>query len=291
MLSASQFTFGVEIETIAPASAIANHGLTIGGYHNGLQVAYLPTGWKAERDGSLRPGPNEYACEIVSPILKGIEGLKQVVEVCNELKAKGHRVNGSCGVHVHVGWSRDNDVASLARLVSLVSNLEESIFAATGTKNRERGQEGHSYCKSVKQYGSAVAAQRHANSDRYHVLNLTNLAYGTRQTVEFRAFSGSIEGLKIVSWVRICLGIVAMALATTRAAKFTRAAAPTGKTSGWYRATPGWTAVCYLFSKLGWNKGLTKEVYGAELVAEGLPTMDETKAELVRLARKYDAQV
>jgi len=50
-MNANDLTFGVEIETIAPDSAVRNDGLRIGAYKRGVQVPYLPTGWKAE------PGP------------------------------------------------------------------------------------------------------------------------------------------------------------------------------------------------------------------------------------------
>ena len=43
-MNANENTFGVEIETIAPDSAIRQHGLQIGAYHNGIQVPYLPAG-------------------------------------------------------------------------------------------------------------------------------------------------------------------------------------------------------------------------------------------------------
>lgn len=114
-MNASDMTFGVEIETIAPQSAIDNDGLRIGVYHYGFQVPYLPQGWKAEWDGSIDTRGGGRACEIVSPVLRGPEGLAQVAEVARTLEAKGHKVNITCGVHVHVGWSRDLPAEALAR--------------------------------------------------------------------------------------------------------------------------------------------------------------------------------
>ena len=113
-MNASEMTFGIEIETAAPESALQNDALRIGSYHYGIQVPYLPEGWKAERDGSIRSTDGGHACEIVSPVLRGAEGLAQVAEVVRTLEAKGHRVNASCGVHVHVGWKRDRPAEALA---------------------------------------------------------------------------------------------------------------------------------------------------------------------------------
>src|SRR4051812_30421419 len=49
-MNASEMTFGIEIETIAPDTAVQQDGLRIGPYHRGIQVPYLPVGWKAEHD-------------------------------------------------------------------------------------------------------------------------------------------------------------------------------------------------------------------------------------------------
>lgn len=98
-MNANNMTFGIEIETIAPDSAVQNDGLRIGMYHHGIQVPYLPEGWKAECDRSIDASRGGHACEIVSPVLRGAEGLAQVAEVVRTLEAKGHRVNITCGVH------------------------------------------------------------------------------------------------------------------------------------------------------------------------------------------------
>ena len=77
-MNANDLTFGIEIETIAPDSAVRNDGLRIGPYKHGIQVPYLPQGWKAEADGSINNSSGGHKCEIVSPVLRGDEGLAQV---------------------------------------------------------------------------------------------------------------------------------------------------------------------------------------------------------------------
>jgi len=181
-MNANDLTFGVEIETIAPDSAVRNDGLRIGPYKRGIQVPYLPQGWTAEQDGSIDNGHGGHKCEIVSPILKGIEGLAQVAEVLRTLEAKGHRVNASCGVHVHVGWKRTLPSEALARLITIVAYVEKGLYAITGTKVRERG----TYCGGVRKYGNNKDAKDHIEQARYHALNLTNLARGTKDTNDER---------------------------------------------------------------------------------------------------------
>jgi len=98
-MDAKDLTFGIEIETIAPDSAVLNDHLRIGSYRHGIQVPYLPAGWTAEADGSINNSNGGHRCEIVSPVLRGEEGLKQAADVLTTLETKGHRVNASCGVH------------------------------------------------------------------------------------------------------------------------------------------------------------------------------------------------
>ena len=133
-MNANELTFGIEIETIAPDRAVRDDGLRIGGYRRGIQVPYLPAGWTAEADGSIDNGHGGHRCEIVSPVLRGAAGLAQAAEVLKTLEAKGHRVNASCGVHVHVGWRRDWPCEALARLVTIVAYVEKGLYAITGSK-------------------------------------------------------------------------------------------------------------------------------------------------------------
>ena len=108
---------------------------------------------------------------IVGPVLKGAEGIAQVIEVLKELAAKGHHVNASCGVHVHVGWNREWPSEALARLVKIVAYAEKGLYAITGTKAQERGF----YCGGVRKYGHDKQAKDQLERARYHALNLTNL--------------------------------------------------------------------------------------------------------------------
>src|SRR4051812_34973032 len=108
-MNANELTFGIEIECYVPASLVQNGTLLIGGYHYGTQVAALPLGWNAQRDGSLRSvGRGRVGVEIVSPILKGADGIQQVKKVCQWLRSIGATVRKECGFHVHVGFDRTN---------------------------------------------------------------------------------------------------------------------------------------------------------------------------------------
>lgn len=281
-MDAKELTFGIEVETVAPASALRDEGLDIGHYHAGHQVPYLMRGWKAERDGSIHSGGG-YACEIVSPVLKGEAGLQQVAEAVKTLAQKGHRVNSTCGVHVHVGWKRDWPADALARLIGIVAYCERGLYAITGTKKRERGR----FCNGVRKYGNGRDAKRMLDRERYHALNLSALANGYRETVEFRVFSGSLSPAKVVGWIQVCLGLCERALNSNRTPKWE----PTPPTGGWKKAGPGRSETERLLGYLAWGNGYAKLHDGKQFGwVSSVVAQDEVKATFRRLAAKYDAE-
>jgi hypothetical protein len=271
-MNANELTFGIELETTIPIGLIP-----VGSHGNGYPVASLP-GWKADRDPSIRAGAGHEACEFVSPVFRGAEGLKQLIKDVKEIKAWGAKVNASCGMHIHVGFDR-SDRVTLTKLVALVANFEKAIYASTGTKARETGR----WCGGVHRYGQPAAAIQHASVHRYHVLNLSS----EKPTVEFRAFAGTLNTQKIVGAVRMCVALVERAHLAKRVTKWT-AKTPV-PTSPLHRDGDGQTALTRFFYQVGWTKGETSYTYG-NLQAEGAPSIDSTKRAFMAMARKYDAR-
>ena len=283
-MNANQICFGVELETTIPASDTT----PIGPYHHGTQVPWLPTGWKAERDRSIQTfAADRKGCEFVSPVLKGIEGVRQIEDAIDQINARGGRVNFSCGLHITVTFN--GDAAALARLISLVGNHEKAIFASTGTRRREQTV----YTKRIKQYGNKDAAKNRCEADRYHLLNLTHLARGANR-IEFRAFAGTLNKTKVIGYLMMVLGLVELALNSTRCADWDYAKKD-GTKSCWDRPGAGYgeTEINRLFYRLGWTKGwykgeLKDKKFG--LVADETTTPDfkEIKKKLMEMGRKYD---
>jgi len=141
-MNANEMTFGVEIEATIPAGVIA-----VGPHGQGLPIPQLP-GWKADRDPSIRAGHGRVACEFVSPVYTGSEGLALFVRDVEAIKALGASVNRTCGLHIHVGFNKQ-DLPALERVTTMVANFEKAIYASTGTKNRERG----GWCRGLNRYG------------------------------------------------------------------------------------------------------------------------------------------
>lgn len=283
-MNANDSFWGIELETTLPASDTT----PIGAYHHGVQVPWLPEGWKAERDSSIQTlAPGRKGCEFVSPKLRGYEGLQQVEAAIDAINARGARVNFSTGVHLTIEWR--GDAAALARLISLVGNHERAIYASTGTRRREQNR----YSKKIKNYGNHDAAKQRCEADRYHLLNLTHLARG-KNRIEFRAFAGTLNKTKVIGYLMMCLGLVELALNTKRRSdwEYTKRE---GTKSCWDRpgAGEGETELNRLFYRLGWTKGwykgaLRDKVYGQLASETATPDLKAIKTKLLEMARKYD---
>jgi hypothetical protein len=280
-MNANEITFGCEIECYVPTGTIV-----AGSYHRGVQIPALPAGWNAQTDGSLYTRRRGYiAVEIVSPVLKGLDGLNQVKAAVSYLNGLGAKVNDHCGFHVHVGVGNDRDL--LQKVIHLAANYEQAIYATTGTRNRETG----SYCRPISRdfqslrfdqpgLGSSLAF------DRYHVVNVENIVSNKKPTVEFRAFAGTLNLSKIVAYLRLCIGIVEKASKMKRVPKWT-GKRDVAATSPLHRSGTGQTQLVRVFYGLGWIKGDRNPVFGG-LTADGLPSIDNSKKTLMKLARKYD---
>lgn len=285
-MNADRLIWGIEIESTMPQS----DPTPIGPYHRGYQVAWLPAGWRAERDASIQPqAPGRKGCEFVSPKLRGYAGLLEVLEAVDAIRARGGRVNHTCGIHVTVGF--DGDAPALARLISLVGNHEKGIYASTGTKRRERNR----YSKKIKPYGNHDDAKNRCERDRYHLLNLTHLARGNNR-IEFRAFASSLNKTKIAGYIMLCLGLVELALSARRRSSWNYEKRP-GTKSCWDRsgAGEGETELRRLFYRLGWIRGWYKGAdrdhrYGELRREDETPDWKAIKSKLLEMARKYDRQ-
>ena len=280
-MNAADFTFGIEIETHMPAGS-----LVTGAHGCGRQVPWLPDGWLADRDPSIiTPHAGRVACEFVSPVLRGAEGLRQAMDVIQAIRDRGGRINQSCGLHVHVGFDK-SDTSAVGRLINLVASHEKALYAMTGSGTREGGigsRYATNWCKSIRQYGSQARFLTRGRRDRYHLLNIAT----TKPTVEFRVFGSTLNPNKIAAYVRMCVALCQKAIVSRRAAPFAKTAS-TCKYLANHDA--GMAELNRLFFAVGWRKGRASVQTLGDLTAENIPTIEESKKELVRLATKYDSE-
>ena len=147
---AASITFGVELETTLPA----NCGLAVGNYHGGQPVvagyasgtsniipapAFHGVTWKAERDGSIRPKYGRTACEFVSPILQGEDGIQHLIEFIQFTHSIGASVNASCGCHITVGVASiigTNEPQAMSEFARKLAHIarwhSKSLYGQTG---------------------------------------------------------------------------------------------------------------------------------------------------------------
>lgn len=283
-MNAAEMTYGIEIECMVPGTIITERGIRIGGYHHGIQVPGFPEGWTAQSDSSIRPATGMVAVEIVSPVLKGEDGLNQVQNVLGQLRSWGAQVNSSCGCHVHVGFRRDS-IKALKRLVHLTAHYEDALYAAAGSRERV----GNHYCKSIKEdFRSLQYATLRSRyfatpaSNRYHVLNLTNLLESRKRTVEFRVFASTVDSDTAIAYIRSCVGLVERAIKDSKVAKWDPKPANWATTRG-----RGQNEALKFIYTMGWRGTWAKQCYG-RIEGPALPTMEQSAEQLLRSAARFD---
>ena len=208
-------TFGVEIE----AYGVTREALVAELRAQGLEAhaeGYNHTTrahWKIVSDSSI-DGANAF--ELVSPVLRGLEGLADLERACRALKICGAQVNNSCGLHVHFG-ARDLSIEHLRQVVRNYMVLEPTIdsLMPAGRRGNANG-----FCQGLLRGRSQAVAERAilaattttdlasaANGgSRYHKVNLQ--CYSLHGTVEFRQHSGSTDYEKISMWVKFLHNLI-----------------------------------------------------------------------------------
>ena len=199
-MKASDVKFGVEVECYLPTGTIE----ALGGYHHGLQVAWLPNGWNGQSDSSLSHCPDGYrAAEIVSPILSGEEGLAQVWFTLEAIKELNGVVNNTCGLHVHVD-GRTLTSRNVKDIKAAFVTYEKAFYGLSGTEAARRF--GSTYCRNSSQWGTDETNDR---ADRYRSLNLTNWHnLDRKKTVEVRVWAGTLEAERVVTAVYMAVALV-----------------------------------------------------------------------------------
>lgn len=145
-------TFGVELEVAGIGQEGAYMVLRMAGVNVEDPYAWRDTEdtskWRFHDDGSIedRRSSGGRTCEVVSPILTGVDGLRQVRKVCAALKAAGAYVNDSCGLHVHVG-ARDLTPKEVFMICKRYAEHEAFLDSVMHPSRRANENE---FCGSMK---------------------------------------------------------------------------------------------------------------------------------------------
>ena len=199
--------------------------------------------WKIVNDVSVNANMSGYtgSNEIVSPILYGEEGLKQLKTVLDVLKDLNCKVNYTCGIHVHhdvtdiVVQGKKQGEKFLSNLIKFVAKYEHLIYKLvspsrldnrnystpvrreyfrrndTVTRNNLKSMLTRVKRDCTRKYrngnyiGSTQTYPR-VQINRACGLNFRNV--WTRGAVEFRYHNGSLNFDKISSWVAVTQAII-----------------------------------------------------------------------------------
>ena len=266
---AERITFGVELETTIPATA----GIAVGTYHIGTTVRVgadnqtnLPLNaptfqgnhWKAERDSSIRIKPRRVACEFVSPILNGSEGVEHLIQFVEWANAIGANVNGSCGCHITVGVASiigTDDAQAVSEYARKLAHIARwhamSLYGQTGT-GRHLNRFSHTLGDDVGTY--VLQMERNCSPDRKSIaarqcgrgmINFQKLF--THGVIEFRVFAGTLNRHKLLHHLATVLGLC------RRAAELECLGAFTKNKSQAKRTATARDALHFLWDYLGWT--------------------------------------
>ncbi|MDR1687458.1 MAG: amidoligase family protein [Clostridiales bacterium] len=168
-----------------------------------------------------------YSVELVTPILQYDE-IPKLQEVVRQLRHTGAKVNGSCGLHIHVGAEK-HTAKTLRNLLGIMYAKEDLLFKALKVKNTRV-----TYCQKTREdilkkargekdltmdrlgriwYGNdnwEYNARSHYDKSRYHALNLHSTF--SKKTVEFRLFNATLHAGEVKAYVHLALAINAQAL-------------------------------------------------------------------------------
>jgi len=277
-MNVNDLTFGIEIECQIPTDQFNRLGLRPN-WSRPNQFPGLPAGWVVKSDSSLRRMAYHEPIEIVSPVLRGADGVQQIREVYAKLNELGVTTNRSCGLHIHVGVPSRTDSSRLQKLICLVTQHERGLYASTGSKSREVGNWSkpinNAYRRIAKSSGSVVDLAM--AGERYQSLNITNLTGSSKPTVEFRLFAPTMNITKVLGHLATATGLVIHAYTTKGSPAYKRNKP----------MQTGSDAVARLIRVLGWSpKNGGKGIEGSGITAQECRAI---RKEFKRLAEKYDA--
>lgn len=215
-------TFGIELEFISKqytAAAIAKNITELSGVRveSERYNHTVKRHWKIVTDASLS-SRGGYGLELVSPPLKGIEGMEEVEKVVKALNWHSNiEVNRTCGFHVHHDIN-EFSIEQIKRIFGIYIKSEKAIDKMMPESRRGNN---NGYCKSLTggftqaemislvKIAENMSQMRDLFNTRYLKLNLQSyVKYGT---IEFRQHSGTVEFDKIQNWILFTQRIVTVA--------------------------------------------------------------------------------
>jgi hypothetical protein len=160
-------------------------------------------GWGAHHDGSVPEG-----VELVSPVMRGDQGLARIERLANLATERRWKVDKRCGYHLHLDVSQDTPLAALRIIKGYC--LLSPLFTVLVSKCRMNDRYGARYAQEwnrdeVKHIKAAADVKGFQNllyallPNRYRLLNVQ--AYKEHGTLEVRIHHGTCMADKITNWI------------------------------------------------------------------------------------------
>ena len=216
---------GIEIEALAPiigrgtsqdvqallAQVLTNHGIQ--SCSRGYTQRPLPHGCQlaVEHDASLHDesrfrGLSWSKLEIKTAPMVWDEVERVLPEALEIIQYVGARINASCGLHVHHHLPEVEERPQVVRnLQHLWWRFHRVMYGVVAPS-----RQSHMYCRLPRQDEASIFDRcttyaslggKLSRVERYHGLNLINLADRERMTVEWRIHGGTTDWSKIRPWV------------------------------------------------------------------------------------------
>ena len=188
--------------------------------------------WASERDGSIRNTAGRgIAHEVVSPIIKGQEGLAILKRVMKAMTRAGAKVNKSCGLHITMGvrncsarvrrMSARNLAQRIGRMVDAYDYFYGGAFCRLVSPSRRVGApNATTYCPRVRYtyqvpntYGTGTKAHYQnmmRNTVGRGVVNINK--FMSKGIVEFRQHNGTLNGDKITNFALLLHKLISWAI-------------------------------------------------------------------------------
>ena len=232
MLNAIDRTFGIELEMcLDNPDSLAAH-LSANGFDTIVEGYNHETRrhWKIVTDGSVsgRDSNGNYlnGYELVSPILKGEDGLSKAQRVCELLNSYNGEIaiNKTCGFHVHIQID-DLTIKEFKNCLKAQLKYEwvlDSLVPPSRRYNSDTARDNNRYCRtvagrfgdrrnlqSIEETGFSLIdsasnmrqIQDMVQEVREGKWNLTS--FTQRGTIEIRLGAGTIDPDKVVNWVKL----------------------------------------------------------------------------------------
>lgn len=213
-------TYGVEIEVAGDwADSDEPEGIANALVDGGINARWESYGhsthsyWKVVYDSSC-------GHEIVSPILRGYEGLNKLEKVCTILRDAGYTVNSRCGFHVHHGI-RHLSQKQIRNIYLLAIKWENVIDRLVSPSRR-----GNQYCESISNDAKTLGEVRgcmNLLAERGHVhysmrvipgrfYKVNPESFSRYGTIEFRQHQGTLDFDKMRFWIIMTQNLVTRAM-------------------------------------------------------------------------------